>query len=181
MGLVQCYIAASLDGYIADPDGGVEWLERFQGGDDDYGYEEFFEQLGAIVVGASTYEQIPDLGGWPYGDVPAWVFTHRDLPEWHGADVTFTSGAPASVVAHIKRAVEGNVWLVGGADLLAQFLAARLLDELILFVVPVLLGKGIPLFRDTGATDLELVSARARGGGLAELRYRLPRAITAPE
>src|SRR5436305_1656431 len=121
MGLVQCYIAASLDGYIADRDGGVEWLEPFQGGDDDYGYEEFFSQLGAIVVGAKTYEQIPDLGGWPYGGVPAWVMTHRDLPRWHGANATFTSADPGALVAQIRREVEGNIWVVGGAEVLKQF------------------------------------------------------------
>lgn len=175
MGLVQCYIAASLDGFIADSDGGVDWLEPFQGGDDDYGYEEFFDALGAIVVGASTYEQIPELGGWPYGDVPAWVFTHRDLPQFHGANATFTSGDVAAVTRQIRREVDGNVWLVGGADLVRQFVDAHVLDELILFVVPVLLGAGIPLFGKTARTDLELVEANARGMGLAELRYRLPR------
>jgi dihydrofolate reductase len=175
MGLVQCYIAASLDGYIADPSGGVDWLERFQGGDDNYGYEEFFSRLGAIVVGATTYEQIPDLGGWPYGEVPGWVFTHRELPVWHGADVRFAGGSPAEVLGEIQREVDGNVWLVGGADLVRQFVDAGLLDELILFVVPLLLGSGIPLFRDTARVDAELIEAQARGFGLVELRYKLPR------
>jgi dihydrofolate reductase len=69
--------------------------------------------------------------------------------------------------------VDGNVWLVGGADLVRQFVHERLLDELILFVVPLLLGGGIPLFRDTARIDAELVEAKARNLGLVELRYRL--------
>jgi dihydrofolate reductase len=173
MGLVQCYIAASLDGYIADASGGVGWLDEFQGGEDDYGYEEFFERLGAVVVGATTYEQIPDLGGWPYGEVPAWVFTHRDLPKYHGANATFTDGDVASVTRHIQREVDGNVWLVGGADLVRQYVEASLLDELILFVVPTLLGDGIPLFQKAQQKRLDLKSAKRRGMGLVELRYGL--------
>jgi dihydrofolate reductase len=172
VGLVQCYIAASLDGFIADEGGGVDWLEPFQGGEGT-GYEEFFSKLGAIVIGASTYEQIPELGGWPYGEVPGWVFTHRELPVWHGADVTFVSGEPGPVLNKLRGDVDGNVWLVGGAELLRQFLDASLLDELSLFVVPVLLGRGVRLFSGTAAMRMELVSAAARGRGLAELRYRL--------
>jgi dihydrofolate reductase len=172
VGLVQCYIAASLDGFIADEDGGVDWLEPFQGAAEESGYEDFFSEVGAIVLGASTYEQIPELGGWPYGEVPGWVFTHRSLPVWHGADVTFVRDEPGPVVERIRRSVDGNVWVVGGADLVRQFLAASLLDELILFVVPVLLGRGLPLFSGTAAMRMGLESAAARGGGLAELRYR---------
>ena len=74
MALRQLYIAQSLDGYIADADGGVGWLEA-AGGGEDYGYDAFFRGVGALAMGAATYEQLLSWGVWPYADVPTWVFT----------------------------------------------------------------------------------------------------------
>ena len=88
------YIAVSLDGYIADESGDVHWLEAFE--KDDYGYEGFIDSVGAILMGRVTYEQILDLGGWPYGDIPTLVWSGgvvEDLPE--GA--VFSPGDPGAV------------------------------------------------------------------------------------
>ena len=78
------------------------------------------------------------------------------------------------MLAEIEAAAEGNIWLVGGANLVKQFLEARLIDELMLFVVPVLLGDGIPLFQDATPTEAKLVGTRKYGVGLVELRYSSP-------
>jgi dihydrofolate reductase len=169
----QLYIAQSLDGFIADEEGGVGWLEeRGKGGD--YGYSDFLDQVGAIVLGAATYEQI--LGWtWPYGEIPTWVFTHRGLDVPEGATVHLTARPLKEVLPEIKQASDGNIWLVGGGDLARQWVDERLLDELILFVVPLLLGGGVRLFGDTVETDLELVGVKAyEETGFVELRYRLP-------
>jgi dihydrofolate reductase len=176
MGLRQLYIAMSLDGYIADEEGGVRWLEeRGQGGD--FGYSAFFEQVGAFAMGAATYEQIVGWGiEWPYADRPTWVFTHRDLAVPEGMDIRFTDRPSSDVVAEIERETDGNIWLAGGASLAKQWVDERVLDELILFVVPLLLGGGVRLFGDTVQTDLELTEAKAYPNGFVELRYRLPRA-----
>jgi dihydrofolate reductase len=173
VGRVQLYIAQSLDGYIADAEGGVGWLEeRGKGGD--FGYSEFLEQVGAIVLGAATYEQV--LGWrWPYGEIPTWVFTHRGLDVPEDATVHLTARPLKEVLPEIKQASDGNIWLMGGGDLARQWVNERLLDELILFVVPLLLGGGVRLFGDTVETDLELVGVNAyEETGFVELRYRFP-------
>ena len=171
----QLYIAQSLDGYIADEEGGVGWLEE-AGGGEDYGYAEFFAGVGAIAMGAATYEQLLGWGVWPYGDVPTWVFTHRSLAVPPGADVRFTDRRAGDVVADLDDAAGGgNVWLAGGASLVKQWIDERLLDELILFVVPVLLGGGIQLFERTRPSRLELEEAKGYRTGFVELRYSLAR------
>jgi dihydrofolate reductase len=172
---VQLYIAQSLDGFIADPQGGVEWLERFNA-EEDYGYDEFMSNVGAVVMGATTYEQAMSWDiPWPYHAVPSWILTHRRLPTPQGADVRFAEGPVGLVMSEIEEAVEGNVWLVGGASLVRQFLEARLIDELMLFVVPVLLGEGIPLFQQVAPSDVTLAGTREFKTGLVELRYTLQR------
>ena len=170
----QLYIAQSLDGYIADAEGGVGWLEeRGQGGD--FGYSEFFAEVGALAMGAATYEQLLGWGTWPYADLPTWVSTHRELAIPEGALVRLTDRPPSEVVVEMERETDGNIWLVGGADLARQWVDAGLLDELILFVVPLLLGGGVRLFGDTVRTDLELAEVKTYDNGFVELRYGFPR------
>jgi len=173
--LRQLYIAQSLDGYIADEDGGVEWLEkRGEGGD--FGYDAFFSGVGALAMGAKTYEQLLSWGVWPYAEVPTWIFTHRDLGVPDGADVRFTDRPAREVVPDMDAAAGGkNVWLVGGGGAAKEWIDDRLLDELILFVVPLLLGDGVRLFGETAQTDLELTESKAYPNGFVELRYRLER------
>jgi dihydrofolate reductase len=173
MANVQLYIAQSLDGFIADAQGGVEWLER-AGGEEDYGYEDFMGGVGAVVMGATTYEQAMSWDiPWPYHAVPTWVVTHRRLATPQGADVRFAEGPVGLVMSEIEEAVEGNVWLVGGASLVRQFLEARLIDELMLFVAPLTIGEGIPLFQNVPPTDFKLAGTREFKTGLVELRYSL--------
>ncbi|MDQ4082014.1 MAG: dihydrofolate reductase family protein [Actinomycetota bacterium] len=174
MALRQLYIAQSLDGYIADEEGGVGWLEA-AGGGEDYGYDAFFRGVGALAMGASTYEQVVGWGVWPYADVPTWVFTHRELSAPPDADVRFTDRRPSEVVGEMDEVAAGNVWLVGGADLVRQWVDERVLDELSLFIVPLLLGGGVRLFGDTVRTEVELVEAKTYGTGFVELRYRFRR------
>jgi dihydrofolate reductase len=174
---VQLYIAQSLDGFIADRDGGVEWLEKWGAEGEDHGYADFLSGVGGVVMGATTYEQalswdIP----WPYHAIPSWILTHRALPRPQGADIRFAQGEVTDVLAEIEEAAEGNIWLVGGANLVKQFIEARLVDELMLFVVPVMLGEGIPLFQSIAPTEAKLVGTKEYGSGLVELRYSLERA-----
>ena len=123
MSLTQYYTAATLDGYIADPDHSLAWLltrDRAEHGLLDYG--DFIAGVGAVAMGATTYEWILEHGsGWPYA-VPSWVFTHRDLPASPDADVRFVSGDVRPVHEELARAAgDRNVWLVGGGDLVGQF------------------------------------------------------------
>jgi dihydrofolate reductase len=176
----QYYTATSLDGFIATEDHSLEWL--FQLGDvEETSYPEFIAEVGALAMGASTYEwMLEHVAGkepWPYGQ-PTWVFTHRDLPPVSGVDIRFVSGdvRPAHALM-VEAAGDKNVWLVGGGDLVGQFHDAGLLDEIIVQIGSVTLGAGRPLLpRMIAFPPLALQSVRQIGSGFAELRYTVPHA-----
>jgi dihydrofolate reductase len=164
---VVLYIATSLDGFIADPDGGVDWL--FAAGD--YGYPDFIAAVEAVVMGRATYDQMPEFGPWPYADKRAYVFTHVPPAAPH-APAAFVSGDPAPLVDELRRTCTGDVWLIGGGRLVERFRERGLIDEYRLFVHPVLLGAGRPLFPGAPPREwLRLVEARPYPDGLLELRY----------
>jgi dihydrofolate reductase len=146
------YTAMTLDGFLADEQDSLDWL--FVQDQDEQGplnYGEFIKDIGAIVMGATTYEWIlrhnADTGeAWPYA-MPVWVVTHRDLPGVEGADIRFARGDVAPLHDELVAAAGGkDVWVVGGGDLAAQFAEAGRLDQLICYIAPVTLGAGRPLF-----------------------------------
>ncbi|MBL8521683.1 MAG: dihydrofolate reductase family protein [Betaproteobacteria bacterium] len=175
------YTAASLDGFIATRDHSLEWL--FPLGDiADTSYPEFIRGVGALAMGASTYQWMLDhvvAGGapWPYAQ-PAWVFTHRPLPAVPGAPIHFVQGDVRLVHAAMDAAAGGRSgWIVGGGDLVGQFHDAGLLDEIIVQVGSVTLGAGQPLLpRAIVSPPLVLTAVRHVGPGFAELHYTVPRA-----
>lgn len=175
----QYYTATSLDGFIATEDHSLEWL--FQLGDiEETSYPEFIKDVGALAMGASTYEwmleHVVPSEPWPYSQ-PTWVFTHRELPEVPGVDVRFVQGDVRPVHSLMAEAAGGkNVWVVGGGDLVGQFHDAGLLDEIIVQIGSVTLGAGKPLLpRLIAFPPLELQSVHQIGTGFAELRYTVPR------
>jgi dihydrofolate reductase len=173
---VVYYAACSLDGFIATSDGGVDWLSDFGSDDDGGGYEEFFAGVGSLVLGRATFDQV--LGwGWPYGEKPAAVLTRRPLPEQAPASAFVVSGDELpDVVARLRASAPGDVWVVGGGEAAGAFLAAGLLEELELGVIPVLLGSGIPLLPESvGKRKLELVRAKGRPSGMVSVLYRVRR------
>ena len=146
------YTAATLDGFIADPHDSLDWL--FVQDQDPHGplnYDEFIAGIGAIVMGATTYEWIlrhnAETGEpWVY-DQPVWVMTHRELPGVDGADVRFAHGDVVPIHAELASAAgDKGVWVVGGGDLACQFAEAGLLDDLVVYLAPVTLGAGRPIF-----------------------------------
>lgn len=168
------YTATTLDGYLADEHDSLAWL--FKQDIDEHGpmsYDAFIADVGAIAMGATTYEWIRahhvDQGeAWAY-EQPAWVFTHRDLAPIEGADVRFVSGDVRPVHAAMVEAAAGrDLWMAGGGDLAAQFAEAGLLDELCVQIAPVTLGAGRPLF--PRRFDLRLTEL-ARNGAFACARY----------
>ncbi len=178
----QYYTATSLDGFIATEDDSLEWL--FPLGDlNDSSYPAFISEVGALAMGSATYEwmlrnahQVAAETGspWPYTQ-PVWIFSRRKLPLVDGKDVRFVSGDVRQVHADMRAAAGGkNIWIVGGGDLAGQFYDAGLLDELIIQIGSVTLGKGKPLFpRRVLSPHLRLVSVRQIGTGMAELRYEV--------
>jgi dihydrofolate reductase len=179
---MQYFTATSLDGFIATEDDSLEWL--FPLGDlNESSYPEFIGEVGALAMGSATYEWMlrhadtvtAETGSaWPYAQ-PAWVFTRRSLAPIAGADIRFVKDDVREVHSRM-RAVAGskNIWIVGGGDLAGQFYDAGLLDEIIVQVGSVTLGKGKPLFpRRVLSPKLRLVSVRQIGSGMAELRYEV--------
>lgn len=181
MAKTQYLVAASIDGFIADADNSLDWLfdaeerateqaqairtERFQA---------FFTDVGAMVLGAATYEWVLDHekllaepAKWQsyYGDVPSWVFTHRELPAVPGARLEFVHGDVRGVHEQMTAAAAGkNVWLIGGGELVGQFTDHGLLDEIILSIAPATLGSGAPLLpRRLSASQLTLTSCEGDG------------------
>lgn len=171
MSRVILYIATSLDGCIADADGGVDWLESAASPEDgDYGYAEFYASVGSLVMGRTTYEQVRGFGDWPYPGKPTRVFTHQALEGAH-PDVEFVAGDPRPVLEQLFA--WGDVWLVGGAELVRGFRELGLVDETILTVLPVILGAGPRLYPEGGLGEsLELLEAKSWPSGFVQLRYR---------
>jgi len=180
----QYYTAASLDGFIADPDDSLDWLMQF-GSVEGTSYPEFIRDVGALAMGSTTYEWLlrheirPDSDRpkpWPY-EQPTWIFTSRSLPAIPRADIRFARGDVRPVHREMVEAAGGkNIWIVGGGELAGQFYDHGLLDELIIQVAAVTLGGGAPLFpRAITTPPLRLVSVTRFGDAFAELRYEAPR------
>ena len=182
MAKTQYYTATTLDGYIADENHSLDWLfEVDRAPDGEHSFAAFFADVGAMAMGATTYEWVldhdrllDDPGKWRgyYGDTPCWVFTHRALPAIPGAEVLFVQGDVAPVHEEMSRAAaDKSIWLVGGGDLVGQFADRHLLDEILVGVAPVTLGQGAPLLpRRLTASQLELVEV-AQDKQFARLKY----------
>lgn len=175
------YTAASLDGYIADPNHSLDWL--FQFGKEDPSYNEFIKDIGAVVMGSSTYEWIlknetfadpENPKPWPY-NLPTWIFTTRTLRSVPRADIRFVKGDVAPVYTEIRKAAAGkNLWMVGGGHLAAQFHDQGLLDELIVTLAPVILAGGAPLFTTSIVKPpLRVVSVKPYPEGFVQLHLQV--------
>ena len=169
-------VASSLDGFIADEHDNLDWLTSMPGGFDEASpYDAFISRVGAIAMGATTYEWIleHESGPWPYAQ-PSWVFTHRDLPTRDGGgEIHFTQDDVVTVHKQMSETAPGSdIWLVGGGELVGQFLDADLLDELIVSVTPVTLGQGAPLLPRRHTEPFRLLSATPSSAGtFVHLRY----------
>jgi dihydrofolate reductase len=177
----QYLCAATLDGYIADRDDGIDWLTGFEGTGGPRDAEpiggvvdSFLEGIGALVMGSSSYEFIRGYGGWAYGDRPTWVLTSRELPRIEGANLRFHDGPVEEIHEQVLEAAgDRDVWILGGGPVASQYVERGLLDELLVTIVPVVLGSGKPLFSDPIMEPMTLTGIRGFSNGMAELRYRL--------
>lgn len=169
---ITYYAAISLDGFIAKKDGDVEWLNKYLATGEDYGFASFNESIQAIVMGRATYEKSREFEMWPGGDMPCWVFSSRPSTS-HIPSVQFTSLTPEEAVAELPNTGIRRAWLMGGGKLAASFLAAGLIHEYDLAIMPELLGEGIPLFQPVNAhASLELVNSTVHPSGVVQLKYR---------
>lgn len=169
---VILYVAMSLDGYLADQNGGVDWLLGENPEQISPWYEEFYHSVDTILMGNRTFQQIntelsPEF--WIYGDKQSYVFCHspqEDLP-----NITFYQRSPSQLVHWLKHRKGKDIWLCGGKDLIAQMMADDLVDQLHISIIPTLLGSGMPLFPQSDQeTTLKLLSQRTENG-IVDLRY----------
>ena len=167
------FIAMSLDGYIADVDGGVDWLDG-HGDDEDAvdSYAEFSKNIDTVLMGWNTYHQVvtelsPDE--WVYQDFTTYVFTHGK--HLSSDRIRFVDEDPAAFLDRLKGEKGEGIWICGGANLARQLARADAIDEYYISIIPVLLGEGIRLFDDWGhETKLRFRKARSYNG-IVDLVY----------
>ncbi len=164
------FVGASVDGFIARTDGGLDWLP----GDDceAHGYEEFMATVDALVMGRNTFEIVLGFGEWPFGSKPVFVLTSRPLAQVPpGAVLEAMSGDPAEIVSTLEARGFRHLYVDGGITI-QRFLRAGLIQRIIVTRVPVLIGEGIPLFGSLPADErLRHVATRTFPSGLVQSEY----------
>jgi dihydrofolate reductase len=161
------HVAISLDGYIARLDGDIDWLPS----PEDNGYGKFYNSIDALVMGATTYEQVLSFGDWPYPGKLSYVLTSRNLSTVR-TDTFFVKGGVEEVVENVNKKGYKRVWLVGGGKLASSFINRGLVDEYIIAVIPTILGSGISLYQSVLELKLDLIEVKSYSSGVAELRYK---------
>lgn len=163
------YFACSSDGFVADPHGDVDWLDAYH--DVDYGMTRFMKSIDALVMGRKTYEKSLTLGPWPSPKMTCVVLskTRKDGPHVS----RFWSEPLAGLPGYLASKGVRRVWMMGGGEAAASFLDAGLLDEIEQYVMPIVLGSGIPAYGNLHRqVPLALVESRAFKNGVAILKYR---------
>ena len=165
---MKIYIAQTIDGYIAGPDGSLDFLGAFQ--DSEFGFDEFIASVDGIIMGRNTLEAFYEQHGWPYPEhLPAVIMTHRLLPR--GMPEQVRTSESIEVAAELLP----NSYVDGG-HVISQFLARDLIREAQIFTLPILLGAGIPLFPE-GVTTFNrwtLVGSKSYPCGTVENHYKIP-------
>ena len=164
------FVGVSVDGFIARPDGALDWLPA--GGGEEHGYEAFMATVDALVIGRNTFDTVLGFEQWPYGDKPVFVLSSRPLgPVPAGAVVEHMAGEPADIVSRLAARGIRHAYVDGGITV-QRFLRAGLIQRLIITRVPVLIGSGIPLFGDlTEDIVLGHVGTRQYATGLVQSEY----------
>ena len=176
MSIVKLYIATTLDGYIAKPDGNIDWLTSLPYPDDgsDYGYSEFLSGIEITVMGRTTYEDILGMDmEWSYGGLKSYVMTSKADYEVQTPNTFAVGTDPEALVQELKSHAAKDIWLIGGGQVISAFLEKGLIDEMTITLVPKNLGEGIQLFPGkTPEIDWELTGVERFSTGLVNLTYK---------
>jgi len=157
-------IATSLDGFIARKNGSVDWLPKIYNTEEDFGIKEFLDSVGTVILGNTTYKQYKA----PYSNKKCFVFSRKNTGKEN--NIIYVNSNVKDFVKSLKDK-DGNIWLVGGADIVKEFLKNNLIDEFIITIIPVVLGEGIPLFRN-GEHQLKLLDSKSYDSGVVQLHYK---------
>ena len=176
---VIVHIAASADGYIAGPDGNLEWLTSRPAPEGFYGMGAFMKSIDTTLLGRKTYEVSRRLGAaFDSKKGRTFVFSRQAPPADAPAGVEFVNGAIGPILNRLREQPGKDIWLMGGGDLIATFLDEHAIDEFVISVVPVFIGDGIPLIaRRHRHVLLELRSVERFEDGLVQLRYDVPNPV----
>jgi dihydrofolate reductase len=167
------YISASLDGYISKPGDDLSFLNLVQVDSEDYGYEAFVDSVDTVIVGKRTYDWVMNVvDEFPHKDKEAYVITRKNLPSI--GNTHFYSGDLSELIERLKSKEGKNIYCDGGSQLVHELLKIGAIDEIILSVIPVILGDGIQLFKHgTPERTLSLISSKNFASGLVQLHYSL--------
>lgn len=171
---LSVYIASSLDGYIAKPNDDLSFLQLVEKEGEDYGYAEFVEHIDTLIIGRKTHDYVVRHLGDSYydnGDRDVYVITRS--PKASSGRTVFYSGSLVDLVARLKSESGKNIYCDGGAEVINALLKEDLIDELIISIIPVLVGDGTRLFQDGRPEQLlQFVEAKTFDSGLVQLHYR---------
>jgi dihydrofolate reductase len=171
---IKLFIASSLDGYISREDGDIGWLFT----DADYGYLKFYNSIDTVLMGRRTYDKALEFNKYPFKNKKSYIFSKNRLAKTKDRDVEFISDI-IEFVKHILKMKGKDIWLVGGSDIISIFLNANLIDEVILSIHPIILGKGIPLFKNIHRQlDLKLINSGSYTSGLIQSHYEVKKKVS---
>jgi dihydrofolate reductase len=174
---VTVFIAASLDGFIARTDGGIDWLDAAADGpDEDYGFAAFMKTVDALVMGRHTYEVVRKFGTWPYGKKPVIVLSSKkvEIPKELAKTVSTMSGKVDAIISTLATREMKHLYVDGGVTI-QKFLNSGAIQRVIITRIPVLIGTGIPLFGklENGDVSLKHIATRTYGSGLVQSEYEI--------
>lgn len=171
---ISLFIAMSLDGYIAKPNNDLSFLKLVEKEGEDYGYAEFTSQIDTIIIGRKTYDYVvQEIGTSHYdnGQRDIYVITRTERPQL--GRTTFYTGDLTELVARLKSGGGKNIYCDGGAEVINELLKYDLIDDYVISIIPVLVGKGTRLFKDGRPEQaLEFITAKAFDTGLTQLHYK---------
>ncbi len=167
------YISCSLDGFIAKPNDDLDFLSIVQREGEDYGYYDFIKTVDTVIVGRRTYDWVINQGvDFPHLDKESYIITRQVKPS--KGKLTFFNGDLKELVLELKAKKGKNIFCDGGSEIVNQLLSENLIDELILSVIPIIVGDGVKLFKEgIPGQELQLVSAKSYDSGLVQLHYNV--------
>lgn len=172
---IKLYIAISLDGYIARPDGDLDWLTTFPNPEaSDYGYQEFYDTIDTIIMGGKTHRTIVAMAiPWPYEDKTSYIVSRQEGRS-STQQIRILNDNPIQAITQLKEQDGKAIWLVGGGELVALLLNHDLIDTMIITTIPTLLGSGIPLFpTPIKGSDWNVVHTQSYTNGVMTTEYEI--------
>lgn len=174
---VVLYIACSIDGYIASPEGDIEFLSKVEKEGEDYGYNDFISTIDTVIMGRKTYDKVLSFG-IPYPHAEKYSYIISKQPFESKPNLEFYGGSLSMLVLKIKQKEGGDIFVDGGSEMVFQMINEDLIDKMVISTIPVLLGDGIPLFKSgMPGSDWKLEYSRSYESGLVQNCYKRKRHV----